>query len=74
MEVSAMACFDAHGNPYPRFVPPPRPQCAARHHMPTNWKASGFDARGYERLVCIECGRFIGYRDPKNRETKPAKE
>jgi hypothetical protein len=55
--------FDEHGNPWPRFVPKPRPACATLHHMPASWQSGGFDKRGMELIVCRHCLRPIGYRN-----------
>ena len=65
-----MACFHPDGTPYARFIPPPRPACVANHHMPTSWKSAGFDLRGYEKLICVYCFRFIGYRAPPSKHAQ----
>ena len=62
--------FDRFGNPAPRFEPLPRPACAPRHNDPAAWKSSGFDDRGYERLICESCKRLIGYRPPETLRQK----
>lgn len=68
--------FDRHGNPAPRFVPPPRPACPTPHNDPALMIVHGFDTRGYARMECPTCRRFIGYRPPATArdETKKATE
>ena len=35
------------------------------HNNPANWKAVEIKRRGWERIVCAKCGKFVGYR-PKD--------
>lgn len=34
------------------------------HQLPEYWAVAGTDARGYTKVVCRVCKRFIGYRPP----------
>jgi len=44
-----------------------------RHNDPATWRSRGTDSRGYSYMVCQECGRFIGYRQPQDKKNAKQK-